>query len=738
MKKVLIALMTVTISNCLYAAWGPINGPLSTPWTDQVTPDNAWSEYPRPQMVRDQWYNLNGLWDYSIVARNESRPEQWAGQILVPFPVESSLSGVMQSVMPDQCLWYRRDFKAPELEMGERLLLHFGAVDWESTVWVNGWEVGLHRGGYDPFVYDITEYLIAGDNELIVKVWDPTDQGYQPRGKQVLKPGGIMYTAVTGIWQTVWLEKVPAVYIESLKIVPDIDRKIVMVTVNTSNMTRIELVVLDGTQEVARATGFRGQPIEMAIANPKLWSPDSPFLYDLKVSLLSRGERRGDSVMSYLGIRKIEVRKDSQGINRLMLNNETLFQYGPLDQGWWPDGLYTPANDEAMKYDIVMTKKFGMNMARKHVKYECARWYYWCDKLGLVVWQDMPAGDSGRNWESKMNFRREMKAMIDTLHNFPSIIMWVPFNEGWGQHDTPETVAWVEQYDPTRPVNEASGWTNHGSGTVSDMHNYPGPGMRPVEEDRVSVLGEFGGLGMAVPGHLWQEDRNWGYVSYKTSEELTDAYVGLMTRMRFLVGQGLSAAVYTQTSDVEIEVNGLMTYDRKLVKMDLNRIAEAARKLYLPPPVVKTLVPSSQYEKQTWKFTTAMPDENWFAENFNDNDWQSGPGGFGAEGTPGAVIGTKWDTPDIWIRREFRINELPSQGELLLNLHHDEDAQIYLNGQLVQSVNGYVGEYSFFSLNTKVAKALKVGRNTLAIHCHQTRGGQFIDAGLNLIIDLHN
>ncbi len=399
----------------------------------------------------------------------------------------------------------------------------------------------------------------------------------------------------------------------------------------------------------------------------------------MKVELLQDG-KTVDAVTSYFGMRKTHVAKDSEGINRLTLNNEVLFQYGPLDQGWWPDGLYTPASDEAMKYDIVMTKKFGMNMARKHVKYESARWYYWCDKLGLLVWQDMPAGDSPRNDESKANFRTELKAMIDTLHNFPSIVMWVPFNEGWGQYDTPEIVQWIESYDPTRPVNEASGWTDQHSGTVSDMHSYPGPGMRLVEEDRVVVLGEFGGLGMPVSGHSWQAEKNWGYVSYKTAEELTEAYVNLLTRMRPLIGRGLSAAVYTQTSDVEIEVNGLMTYDRDVVKMDLERIAVAANKLYLPPPIVKTLVPTSQSQPQTWKYTFEKPEAAWFQTDFEDSDWQSGPGGFGTEGTPGTSVRTVWNTSDIWVRRPFDLDDIPSQGDISLTLHHDENTEVYING----------------------------------------------------------
>ena len=571
----MMVILTLVIHVTSAADWQPAPGPLMTRWAKDVSPENVWPEYPRPQMVRPDWVNLNGLWQYAIQPKDSDQPTQWDGEILVPFAVESALSGVMKPLKPDQRLWYRRSFEAPQLADGYRLLLHFGAVDWQCSVWVNGQQVGQHTGGYDPFSLDITGKLQAGDNELVLAVSDPTDAGWQPRGKQVLRPGGIMYTAVSGIWQTVWLETVPVTHIQSLKIVPDIDRGVVSVTVSATADVPVRLAAKSGDRIVAAAEGNCGQPVELAIQDAELWSPDHPHLYDLKVDLAADG-KTVDSVSSYFGMRKIEVRKDAEGVNRLFLNNSSLFQYGPLDQGWWPDGLYTPATDEALKHDIVMTKKLGMNMARKHVKYECARWYYWCDQLGLLVWQDMPAGDSARNDESKANFRRELKAMIDTLHNCPCIVMWVPYNEGWGQHDTSEIVEWIEKYDPTRPVNEASGWTDRGTGTVSDMHSYPGPGMRPVEAHRVSVLGEFGGLGMPVRGHSWQDESNWGYVSFQNAEDLTDAYVGLLTAMRPLIGKGLSAAVYTQTSDVEIEVNGLMTYDRAMVKMDEARITAAA------------------------------------------------------------------------------------------------------------------------------------------------------------------
>jgi beta-galactosidase/beta-glucuronidase len=573
-------------------------------------------------MVRGEWLNLNGLWDYAIVARDAGQLESWDGQILVPFAVESALSGVMRPVGPDKRLWCRRAFEIPQgrrwNEEGRRILLNLGAVDWETTVWVNGHEVGTHKGGYDPFTFDITDALNeSGKQEIVVSVWDPADAGTQPRGKQVRNPRGIWYTAVTGIWQTVWLEPVRPVHIKSIEMTPDIDAGILRLKVqvdgNLSDPNRYLITTFVGDRpspDLRRggrpAGGLRGrigEELEIPVPDANLWSPDSPYLYDLAVALAEEtdsatgpaGQRMVqyegiDRVQTYFGMRKIEVRKDADGINRLFLNNEPLFQYGPLDQGWWPDGLYTAPTDEALRYDIEVTKQLGMNMARKHVKVEPDRWYYWCDKLGLLVWQDMPSGDRyiGRNDpdiertpESAEQFETELANIVTAFGNHPSIVMWVPFNEGWGQYDTARVAAMITKLDPTRLVNSASGWTDRGVGDVHDIHSYPGPAAPPTEESRAAVLGEFGGLGLPVRGHTWQDEANWGYVSYESAGELTDAYVALLEKLRPLIGQGLAAAVYTQTSDVEIEVNGLMTYDRDRIKMDADRAATAARQLYL-------------------------------------------------------------------------------------------------------------------------------------------------------------
>ncbi len=719
------------------------DGPLLTRWAKKVSPKNALREYPRPQMVRKDWQNLNGLWDYTIVGKDVSQPSEFDGEILVPYPIESALSGVMKKVGKDKRLWYRRTFSVSKKWKAKRILLHFGAVDWDTTVWVNGKEMGNHKGGYDPFSFDITDALKdKGDQEIVLSVWDPTNAGSQPRGKQVVKPGGIMYTAVTGIWQTAWLEPVAAAHIESLKIVPDVDGEAVVVKMDVASPkgAAATVTVLDGKKKVSSGqieiTGGGGDgvatlSIKLGVKDAKLWSPDSPFLYGLKIAVSCDGDVT-DEVSSYFGMRKIEMKKDESGINRLFLNNEVLFQYGPLDQGWWPDGLYTAATDEALKYDIEVLKRLGCNMLRKHVKVEPDRLYYWCDKLGLLVWQDMPSGNN-KSGADKKQFELELTRVIGAFGNHPCIIMWVPFNEGWGQHDTGRYVELIKELDPTRLVNNASGWTDRKVGDVHDVHSYPGPAAPPNEENRVAVLGEFGGLGLPVKGHTWQDEKNWGYRSYETHEALTEAYVNLLGRLRPLIAGGLAAAVYTQTSDVEVEVNGMMTYDRDMIKLDEKKAAAAANRLYLPPPIIKTIVPTSQQKGRQWKYTTDKPADGWEKCDFDDSGWKKGPGGFGTEMTPGTVVRTEWSGSNIWIRRQFELAEKPDQANL--TIHHDEDAEVYINGKLVKTLKDYTSNYIQVELNADALKALKAGTNCIAVHCRQTGGGQYIDVGLANVIE---
>lgn len=741
----LAAAFTLAAAAPAAAQWEPKRARVMTRWAADVDPQNVLPEYPRPQLRRDNWQNLNGLWDYAIAPRDAAQPQQFAGQILVPFPVESALSGVMQRVGKDNLLWYRRSFELPAGWADQRVLLHFGAVDWETTVYVNGKQVGTHQGGYDPFTFDITDAINRnGSNEIVVSVWDPTTDGDQPHGKQHNNPHSIWYTPVTGIWQTVWLEPVPQSYIGSLRIEPDFDRSLVRVTANVQGAQAGEQVAITVSaegQQVAQATGAANQPIEIPIQNPRHWSPDSPFLYDLSVSL-ARGDQAVDAVDSYFGLRKIALGKDEQGINRILLNDKFIFQYGPLDQGYWPDGLYTAPTDAALLYDLEITKELGFNMTRKHIKVEPARWYYHCDRLGLLVWQDMPSGDTDarregdemiRTEESARMYERELKAMIDTLYNHPSIIMWIPFNEGWGQFETVRITNWVKEYDPSRLVNNASGWWDHGAGDLIDFHVYPGPASPTPTDQRAAVLGEFGGLGLAIPGKTWQDEGNWGYRSYETSEALGEAYLSLLDRLRLLIGNpGLSAAVYTQIVDVEGEINGLLTYDREMIKFDPKRIAEATRKLYLPPPRVRTIVATAREQAAEWRYTTDRPQGNWHAASFNDSRWKTGKSGFGTHGTPGATIGTEWNTSDIWLRRTVEIDDL-GNGQPALLLHHDEDAEVFINGQRVAQVRDHTSDYQIIPLRGDTAKALKRGRNTIAIHCKQTTGGQFIDLGIVMI-----
>jgi hypothetical protein len=432
-------------------------------------------------------------------------------------------------------------------------------------------------------------------------------------------------------------------------------------------------------------------------------------------------------------MRKTSICKDAAGTLRLCLNNTPRFQVGPLDQGWWPDGLYTAPTDDALRYDIEITKRLGFNMARKHVKVEPERWYYWADRLGLLVWQDMPSTvvRGARTDESKQQFEIELKELIDERGNHPSIVMWVPFNEGWGQYDTPRIVQWIRSYDPSRPIDNASGWTDTNTGDVMDIHRYPGPGAPKIEAARAGVLGEFGGLGLPVADHTWQSQANWSYRGFTTPAELTAGYEDLFTRLHPLVGTpGLAAAVYTQTTDVEIEVNGLMTYDRAILKVDESRARAAALKLFTPPPVLVTVVTTSRDEPVEWRYTTTAPLAAWMTAGFDAASWSSAPGGFGTRNTPGTTVRTEWTTPDIWIRRTFDLaaGSMPSNAHLLI--HHDEDAEVYINGVLALKVGGYAQDYELQAMTPEGRAALKPGRNVLAVHCRQTNGGQYIDVGI--------
>ena len=591
-KNFLTMLLALALCGSTFAQWKPAGNKIKTSWGEQLDPKNVLPEYPRPIMERNDWKNLNGPWKYAITKKGDPTPAAYQGDILVPFAVESSLSGVGKMINEKEELWYQRTFDVPSAWRGKQILLHFGAVDWKAEVWVNDVKVGEHTGGFTPFYFDITSVLNKGNNDLVVKVWDPSDRGEQPRGKQIANPHGIWYTPVTGIWQTVWLEPVATQYITNLKTTPDIDNNSVKVEVaaNTTSADKVEVKVFDGKNLVAKGAALNGVPVELAMpANAKLWSPDSPFLYNMEVTLYKDGKAI-DQVKSYTAMRKYSIRKGQNGITRLQLNNKDYFQFGPLDQGWWPDGLYTAPTDEALVYDLKKTKDFGYNMVRKHVKVEPARWYTHCDQLGLIVWQDMPNGGPSPQWQarnyfngrevirsaaSEANYRKEWKEIIDCLYSYPSIAVWVPFNEAWGQFKTPEIVAWTKEYDPSRLVNPASGGNHYTCGDILDLHHYPGPNMFLYDPRRATVLGEYGGIGLVVEGNTWVNDKkNWGYVKFNTSDEVTNEYIKYGKHLLELIRKGFSAAVYTQTTDVEGEINGLMTYDRKVIKMNEAKVRE--------------------------------------------------------------------------------------------------------------------------------------------------------------------
>ena len=620
MKSTIISITALLLSLGASAQWVPAGKEIKTSWAEEVNPENVLPEYPRPQMVRQTWSNLNGLWDYAITSIEDESFEA-EGKILVPFAVESSLSGVGRRITKENSLWYERTFTVPSKWRGKNIILHFGGVDWKTEVFINGQAVGEHKGGYDPFSFDITPYLKkSGKQTLTVKVFDATDNSMQPRGKQCIVNTAIWYTPVSGIWQTVWMEPVNETHIESYYPQSNLAESKLSVDIQTTgcqDSDEIKVYLLEGCEGynpelpsqkvIAEAIAEKGKAV-ITVPDMKTWSPDSPYLYGLRINVCRNGKVI-DSIEGYTAMRSIEMKQDASPnkYRRMALNGENLFQFGPLDQGWWPDGLYTAPTDEALKFDIEKTKEMGFNMIRKHIKVEPARWYYWCDVLGMMVWQDMPCiGDyAGRQLKSrdplvqkavknkwskdsilggteceipqewKDNFYNEWRNIMTAFRGFQCIVVWVPFNEAWGQFDTPSVVKFTKEFDPTRLVNEASGGNFHLVGDIIDVHHSPTPAMNFIESKFINVLGEYGGIGYPVPGHTWEIDRKWGYGKNKSNpEQVMAQYAEYADMLKLFVQTGCAAAVYTQTTDVEGEVNGLMTYDRKVIKVDMSRLAE--------------------------------------------------------------------------------------------------------------------------------------------------------------------
>ena len=754
LSAILGAVIWIGVSHVGYAqSDDALKYSLKTRWSDSVDPDKVWSEYPRPQMTRGNFTILNGIWKYAIESRNNGQPKVFHGDILVPFAVESELSRVKKKVGEDNYLWYRRTFKSPKLNKNERLLLHFGAVDWEAEILVNGKEVGIHKGGFDAFSFDITDHLTKGEQELVVRVWDPSDKGTQARGKQVSDPEGIWYTSVTGIWQTVWLEKVPQDRIERISTVPDIDKRTLKVNVHTiadNKNAFVKVTALSAGKIISDTTlavgSHGGETIAiLRIPNPRLWSPEDPFLYDLQVELVSAGGKIADRVGSYFGMRKISLGKDGKGYTRIMLNNKPLFQFGLLDQGWWPDGLYTPPSEEAMLYDVEVTKEMGFNMLRKHVKVENARFYYHCDKMGMLVWQDMPNGnyfkemrieawetqDAQRPEESAKQFELELKRMMDQFSSHPSIVLWVPFNEGWGQYDTRRITEWVKQYDPSRLVDSPSGWADRGLGDVIDVHLYPGPGMEAPEKYRAAVLGEFGGLGYPVKDHLWWDKRNWGYLTYDDKEKFETEFEKVISGLKGLLGNGLSAAIYTQTTDVEGEVNGLITYDREVVKIDSEKVRAMIMPLYADYWDGYFFVQDSEDDPNEWKVSAVPPSGDWTSTAYDDFKWES-------RSTPLSTFDNffldstgAWNEKDLFLRKEFETSTL---AEKLYLKHYLPGAKVkvYLNGSLLwehEDNGGRKRHYTDIDVSDK-KQLMRPGKNVLSVVLSRAGENASFDIGL--------
>jgi ribosomal protein S17E len=721
--------------------WAPVPGQIMTSWANDVTPENVWKEYPRPQMVRTDWLNLNGLWDFEITDRDTNKIAiNYARKILVPFCVESALSGIKETITGKQQMMYRRYFTVPSNWNQKYLILHFEAVDYETKVWVDGKYVGMHKGGYDHFQFDITGFLSKEQkHEIKIVVWDPTNEGSQPIGKQSLPAirNVTKYTATSGIWQTVWLEPINDVAIESIKIIPNIDNATISLqtkVVGATQGTRIKIQAFDQGKEIASSIAADDEFVSLQLNQPKLWSPTNPFLYDLKLSLVKDG-KVVDEVSSYFGMRKISMGRDQEGYMRILLNNAIIYQLGPLDQGYWPDGILTPASDQALRYDIAYLKKIGANMDRMHMKVQPERWYYHCDQLGILVWQDMVSPTKFIDTKSNLNssdFELEHNITVDQLYNHPSIIQWVLFNESWGQYDTERLTAALKAKDPTRLVINASGWHDKKVGDIRDFHDYtihPAIALVTKNDDRAMVLGEAGGFDLLIPGHLWTPDlktetklkTDWtidfkkGVV--KSADELIEKYTILLDDLFQLKKYGLNAVVYTQISDVEDEISGWMTYDRKVSKLPDTTFAALHQQFFKPTITGKYILPLSMNTAQQWNYRFTAPSNDWI-KNTTIADFKLGEAPFGIESNNAHKVNTTWNTNSLFLNKEFTLTALPSK--LSLVACNTGITDVYINGAYVMQFNNFLKndpevKISESLLSDKGMKLLKVGVNQLSL-----------------------
>jgi len=786
-KQLLISILVSALAAQADYTQAPVS--MKTPWGEKITPENAWREYPRPQMVRPQWTNLNGLWEFAVT-RGENTPDMpkaWksdaigetvaSGEILVPFPIESSLSGVGRPLQPKEMLWYRRSFDA-DLKPGERLLLHFEQVDFRTHVLVNGIEAGVpHEGGQVPFTYDVTDKVKAGPNELVVAVWDPTHAMFGARGKQHPGPFAIWYTRNSGIMGTVWTEKVPATHLGNYEISTDFDRGTVSIRLDCVGDQRNaegEIEILkDGKRIAAGAVESWNKPVTLKLPSPvAAWSPESPSLYDFVATVRDTRAKTSDNVKGYFAMRKVEVKKDPKGVLRIYFNNKMRFLVGTLDQGWWPDGLLVPPSDDAIKFDIMSLKKLGFDMMRKHIKVEPRRYYYLCDKLGMLVLQDMPSGgkdDQVDSLERYGLYRKELEDVVNHLINVPCIFGWVPYNEGWGEPGeflVHSTLMWVKRRDPSRLVDGPSGahdweggeiWGKRGRLTphkpagveeaadLVDKHDYS---FRPkpfaINDRRASFLGEYGMGDLFIKGHIWSkkypEDR-----PAVTDVKLKEASIlGVLGHVRSLARKGIVGSVYTQTTDVEDEVNGFLTYDRKVMKFDVAKIAaanEAIRegaRLGMEPSELLEVVPKLDPRADAWRYTMSDPGPDWAKPDFDDSSWKRSPGGFGSRKAPevyeDAKVVTLWNTKDLWLRRSFTLDKVEKDTiDAIFEVFHDDDAEIYLNGVRLFSVLNWNKKWDDMAVTPKEFFAVaRKGENTIAVKVSQYSGEQYFDLGLKL------